>query len=190
VDCSIVNAQTPCTFTETFANNDREAFDFSVGVNLPGVKEAQYAPAPKTVTHTDLYALVDLYPLAFLQHFTNWSAIAYMPSKESWVPHFNFGIPVASQPFHRPMAGLVENLTTWTKAEKYGFPLRINGFVGLVALKQQIDPTGMKYDRAWKPIYGFEVPVASLVSKLSSAISGGGGGGSKSGSGGRGQGGQ
>jgi hypothetical protein len=179
VDCSIVSSQAPCTFTDTFVNSDREAFDFSIGVSLPGTKEAQYSPAQKIVTHTDLYALVDLYPLAIIQHFADWSWTAYMPSKESWLPHFNFGIPIASQPFHRPSFAIAENLTTWTKAEKYGFPIRINAFVGIVSMKQQINATGTKYDRAWKPICGIEVPVSSLVSKLSSSLSGSG---SKSGS--------
>lgn len=173
IDCSVVSAQTPCAFSDTFVNNDREAFDFSVGVNVPGVKEAQYAPAAKVVTHTDFYALVDIYPLAMVQHFTNWSAIAYMSSKETWVPHFNFGIPVASQPFHRPLFGIAENLTTWTKLEKLGFPLRINAFVGWVCLKQQTNITGTQYDRAWKPTYGIEVPILSLASKISSSLGGG-----------------
>lgn len=174
-----MSSQAPCAFSDTFVNNDREAFDFSIGVNLPGVKEAQYTPAAKVVTHTDLYALVDIYPLAMVQHFTNWSPIAYMPSKESWLPHFNFGIPVANQPFHRPIFGIVENLTMWTKLEKLGFPIQINAFAGLVCLKQQINSTGSQYDRAWKPAFGIEVPVSALASKISSSL---GGGSSKSGS--------
>jgi hypothetical protein len=172
IDCSVVSSQTPCAFSDTFVNNDREAFDFSIGVNLPGVKEAQYAPAAKLVTHTDLYALVDIYPLAMVQHFTNWSPIAYMPSKESWLPHFNFGIPVANQPFHRPIFAIAENLTTWTRLEKLGFPIRINAFAGLVCLKQQINSTGSQYDRAWKPAFGIEVPVSALASKISSSLGG------------------
>jgi hypothetical protein len=180
VDCSVVTSQSPCTFTDTFLNNDREAFDFSVGVNAIGVKEAEYTNGPnaqpKIVTHVDFYALLDLYPLAMVQHFTDWSAIAYMSSKESWVPHIALGIPIASQPLHRPFMGIAEPVTTWTQAEKHGFPLRINLFAGMVALKQQlvkVEPNGKKtliWDEAWKPTFGIEVPVSSLASKISSGL--------------------
>jgi hypothetical protein len=177
VDCSIVSSQSPCTFTDTFVNSDREAWDFSVGVDLPGVREAKFTSAtspPSIVTHADLYALGDFFPLAIVQHFTDWSAIAYMKTTETWVPHFNFGIPIASQPL-----GLAEPVTTWTKAQKHGFPLQINLFAGFVDLKQQVvrdvkgKPT-LAYDWAWKPVFGIEVPVGSLASKLSSSLSGGG----------------
>jgi hypothetical protein len=159
---------------------DREALDFSIGVSIPGVRELKYSSvsaAPTKTTHTDLYAFVDFYPLAVVQHFTNWSKTAYLPSKESWVPHFNFGIPVTSQPFYRPYFGLSENLTSWW-AESHGFPLRISFFAGLVDMKQKLliaQPGGevsLKPDRALKPLYGIEVPISSLVSKISGGKSG------------------
>jgi hypothetical protein len=176
VDCSVVSQSSPCMFTHTLRNDDREAFDFSVGITVPGVREAilsSVTATPSIKRHTDLYGLADIYPLAF------WK------SKESWVPHFNLGIPVTSQPFHRPYFGVAENLTSWTNAEKVGFPLRINFFGGIAYMKQSIvkavpgsSTTVLGSDRVIKPMWGIEVPVSSIVSKI-------GGGGSKSQGGGK-----
>ena len=95
VDCSATGSKKPCTFTRTFRSDDIEWWDVSIGVTIPGVREAKYTDTGNTVqrnvtTHTELYGLFDIYPTA------KWK------TKESWVPHFNLGIPLTSQPFYRP----------------------------------------------------------------------------------------
>jgi hypothetical protein len=171
VDCSAVSQGTPCSLNRTFRTDAREAFDFGVGIGLPGVREKIFSPtvAPHVTTHADVYGFFDVYPAA------------YWKPKESWVPHFNFGIPLTSQSLHRPYFGIGENLTSWTGAEKAGFPLPIIFFVGLVDMKQQIfvTPFGqttpiLKYDRALKPLYGIELPIGAIVNKITGGAKGSG----------------
>jgi len=139
-------------------------FDFSLGVTIPGIYERVYtSPTTSSIKrHTDMYAFIDFYP-AF-----HWK------SKESAIPHLNFGMPVTSQPFYRPYFGAAENLTSWW-LERHGFPLRINFFAGLVYMKQRFATNGpnsttvLATDRVWKPVYGVEIPVSSLIGKIGSA---------------------
>lgn len=177
VDCSSITAGAPCSLTRRIRSDDREWFDFSIGVSVPGVRERTYAgnnPAsPSITTHTDLLGVVNIYP------FARWA------NNESWLPHVDAGLPVTSQPFYRPFVALGDTLTTWTGAERRGFPLRISVFAGLVDMKQQIVVNNaVSHDRAWKPIYGVEVSVSALVSKI-----GGGKSQSQGGKGGKGGGG-
>jgi len=117
-------------------------------------------------THTELYAFLDLFPFGALK------------PKESWAPHINLGIPVASKSLYRPYFGIAENLTGWTHLQKgLGLPVGINFFIGMTYMKtQQIigaPPatqaqfnSALKYTRVWKPIFGMEVPVSALASKV------------------------
>jgi hypothetical protein len=173
VDCSATGSKKPCTFTRTFRSDDIEWWDVSIGVTIPGVREAKYTDTGNTVqrnvtTHTDLYGLFDIYPTA------EWK------TKESWVPHFNLGIPLTSQPFYRPYFGVAENFTGWTTLEKHGFPFRMSFYVGIVDMKQSLlkglapgssatqgqFSSALVSDRALKPLFGVEVPVSALISKV------------------------
>lgn len=173
IDCSASGAKTPCTFTKTFRSDDKEYWDVSIGVTIPGLREAQYSDKSGTVqrkvtTHTDMYGLFDIYPLAKVL------------TKESGIPHFNFGIPLTSQPFYRPYFGLAENLTSWTKLEKLGFPVRMSFYAGIAYMKQSVlmgltpgatatsaqFSSALRGDRVLKPMYGVEVPVSALISKI------------------------
>ena len=42
VDCSNVAQKSPCTITRSFRSEDREYFDFSLAVSIPGVRETTY----------------------------------------------------------------------------------------------------------------------------------------------------
>jgi hypothetical protein len=182
VDCSALSSSSPCTFNRTFRSLDREYWDFGIGVTAPGVREPIYASAtaaPTVKTHTDAYGLLDLYPAA------HWF------TKEQPFPHFVVGLPVTGQPFYRPLFGIGENVTAWTRLERKGFPLRINVFAGLVYMQQQFvvgnpnpataaqSPLIIRHGRSLKGVYGFEVPVAALVSTIKGA--GGSSNGSQSG---------
>ena len=159
VDCSATSTQSPCSFSHSFQADDKEWWDISIGVSVPGVQEAKYskgASSPPTITrHTDLYAILDLLPLA------KWY------SKDSFAPRLNVGLPVTGQTFYRPYFGVSENLTgRW-----HGFPLQLNAFAGVVYMKQSIivpgsSPAALTQDRALKGIFGVEVPISSIVSKL------------------------
>ena len=169
VDCPALSAGDACAFKRTFTNLDREWWDVSVGVTTPGVKESQFsvtnsALQTRATTHTDLYALFDLYPFS----------AAYR--KNSKAPHFNLGLPVTGKTFYRPYFGMAENLTDWTGLEKHGFPVSLNLFVGVVYMKTSqvlgapttasALQTDMRSERVGKLLVGVEVPVSSIVSKL------------------------
>ena len=186
VDCSTMSSSSPCTFNHTFRSLDREYWDFSIGVTAPGVREPMYATpnSPPTVTtHTDAYGIVDLYPAA------HW----FTP--EQAFPHFIVGLPVTGKPFYRPAFGIAENLTAWTGLERRGFPLRINVFAGLVYMKQEFVvgnpdqttaaqmPLVITHGRSLKGVFGFEVPVTALVSKITGGSSSGSPSGKSKGSG-------
>jgi hypothetical protein len=173
VACTGMGNTTPCAMNRTFTSQDREYWDVSLGLAIPGVRETRYSfsSASNTVsssvtTHTELYAFLDLFPFAALT------------PKESWTPHINLGIPVTSKSLYRPYFGIAENLTSWIHLQKrLGLPVGINFFVGMTFMKtQQIvgaPPTtqtefnsALRINRVWKPMFGIEVPVGALASKL------------------------
>src|SRR5208282_5975340 len=186
VDCTQISTVAPgCTFTQTVHSLDREFWDFSLSVPIPGVREPKYsssnpAAPPSSTRHTDLYAMLDLYPAAL------------RATKDSAVPHVVIGLPVTGQTFYRPFFGLGENFTGWTGLQRRGFPLGMSVFFGVVDMRQEYATKNpnttagqpafvLRPERVWKPMFGIEVPVSALVSKI--------GGASKSGSGKKGGGG-
>jgi hypothetical protein len=184
VACSGTGLTSPCSTSRSFSSLDAEWWDVSIGITTPGTQQTKYAfsttsnKVQTSVTrHTDLYVFVDLFPWA-LHH-----------SKESIYPHFNLGVPITSQTLYRPYFGMSENLTGWTGIQrKLSLPVAVNFFAGVVWMKTDYligDPTtqaefntNLKPTRVWKGLFGIEVPVSSMLSKL------GGKGGSAKGSGG------
>jgi hypothetical protein len=183
VSCSGTSSIAPCESTHTFESVDKEYWDVSVGVTTPGTRETKYTFSSGTVQskitrHTDFYGMFDFFPLA-----------ALLP-KDSPVPHIAIGLPLTSQTFYRPFFGLSENLTGWTSVQRrLSLPVGINFFAGVVYMKTEFlldSPTtqpgfntDLKYTRVWKGVFGVEVPLRAMASKLgkkaggSSAKSGG-----------------
>jgi hypothetical protein len=182
VTCSTAGSSTPCVSTHSFVSKDRELWDVSVGVTTPGTRETKFsfsngAVQTSVTRHTDLYGMFDFFP----------AGMRY--SKESAFPHINVGLPMTSQSFYRPYFGLAENLTGWTHMQKkFALPVAINFFAGAVFLKTNYlvgNPTtqaefnsSLKSTRVWKGLFGIEIPISSIASKI-----GGKGGSSKAGSG-------
>jgi len=184
VDCSSTTPSSGCNFSHTFRSDDKEYWDVSIGISIPGVREATYGAdltkPPSVKTHTDLYGMFDIYPFAFARN------------KESLAPHLLAGMPLTGQPFHRPLFGVAENLTRLIRIDKLGFPLPVYAFAGVVYMQQNILVTNpntaagqpaniLKTDRALKGVYGIEVPISSIISKITqgaknSSKSGGTGG--------------
>jgi hypothetical protein len=169
VDCtSVIDDKSPCSFKRTFRSQDKEYWDIGLSVPIPGVKETTYtlangAAKSSVTTHVDLYAFLDIYPAA------------HCFDKRSAAPHFDLGLPVNGKPFYRPFFGAGENLTNWTGLRRRGFPLELSVFAGVVYMRTQF-PTQMtsggtttavlKPTRTVKPLYGVELSVTDLVSKL------------------------
>lgn len=172
VACSGQGNTTPCSMNRSFTSQDHEYWDVSIGIATPGLRETSYSFSNATnsvlssvTTHTEAYGLLDIFPFA-----------SVMP-KESIAPHFAVGIPVSSKSLYRPFFGMAQNLTGWTHLQKkLSLPVGINFLAGMGFMKtQQIEGAPMSqaqfqsaltYHRVWKPMFGFEVPVASALSKL------------------------
>jgi hypothetical protein len=169
VDCTAVkDDKSPCSFKRSFRSEDKEYWDIGLSVPIPGVKETKYtlsngAAKSSVTTHTDVYAFLDLYPLA------NWF------DKRSAAPHFDVGLPVTGQTFYRPFFGAAENLTSWTGLRRQGFPLEISVFAGVVYMRIQVPTqatsggtttTVISSTRTVKPLFGLELSVTDLASKL------------------------
>lgn len=167
-DCTdLSSSKSPCSSTKTFTSEDSEAWDVSVGIAVPGVPELVYGSslttAPKIKWHTDFYGFIDIFPFAKLV------------TKESAIPHIIAGIPLTSQPLHRSSYGISEDITSWTGLESHGFPVRINAYAAIAYEKVQYltgSATGgnLSLKPGWtlKPNFGVEVPISSILSKLSS----------------------
>jgi hypothetical protein len=176
------SSQTACSANKTVTNYDPEYWDVSLGLAIPGPVETTYKSTtssgtttvtPSKVTHTDAYAFVDIYLF---------QKLATSPGGLSSLPHFNFGLPITSQVFHRPYVGMAENLTFLTRKLKLGVPLSV--FAGPVFMKQQIELPGtttLKWDRATKMMYGVELPISSITNYLKGGSSSKSSGSSKSG---------
>lgn len=169
VDCSaVVDDKSPCSFKRSFRSQDKEYWDIGLSVPIPGVKETTYtlssgSAKSSVTTHTDVYAFLDIYPLA------KWF------DKRSGVPHLDVGLPVTGQTFYRPFFGAAENVTNWTGLPRLGFPLEMSVFAGVVHMRIQVPTqtttggtttTVLSSTRTVKPMYGVELSVTDLVSKL------------------------
>jgi hypothetical protein len=156
----VVSAGSPCTFSRTIRDDDREFIDFSLGVAAPGPRERVYTNSTTSslTRHADVLALVDFFPFFLIS------------PKSGPAPHLVVGLPVSGSVFHRPVFGISETFTSWTKLERLGFP-RMSIFGGVVYMQQQLpSATGVLVtDRALKPSFGIELSVSSLVSKIGSA---------------------
>lgn len=168
-DCSSLTAKNNCTVSRTLTSVDKEWWDVSLAVPIPGVRETKYSISSggtlqsKPTTHTDLYALFDIYPWA------KWV------TKDSGAPHLALGLPITGQTFYRPAFGLSENLTGWNFLGR-NFPVPMSLFVGLVYMRTtsvQGAPTTASElaadsttKRVLKPIITIEVPVSALISKV------------------------
>ena len=109
--------------------------------------------------------------------------------KDNWRPHINLGVPVTSKSLYRPYFGVSEpigGLLTLISSSKQssskkqiGFPLGINFFVGMTWMKTHFvtdDPNttaeltaDLHFKHVWKPVYGIEVPISSIASKIKGA---------------------
>jgi hypothetical protein len=169
-DCPNLSEGGTCTLTRKFTSLDREWWDVSIGVAIPGVRETQYsivnaALTSKVKTHTDFYGFFDICPAAI------WK------SKDTLIPHLAVGLPLTSQTFYRPFFGVSESVTNWFGLQKrLGLPVGINFFAGVVYMKTSVvtgsptTPSELSADsrslRVVKPVFGVEVPVKALVSKI------------------------
>jgi hypothetical protein len=170
-DCSSIS-KAGCSVDHTIRAFDLEWWDIGLGLNIPGVKQPEYSSStpPKQSspkTQSSFYGFVNLYPFSLLG------------SKTSAYPSLVAGIPVTGQVFYQPFVGLSEDVTGWAAGKKW-LPLQINLVAGVVFLKQQealANAQGtlqVEHNYVRKFMFGIEVPVSSLASKIKSITGGSG----------------
>jgi hypothetical protein len=155
------------SISRTFSILDKEYWDINLGLNIPSVNQPSFTLSKDNVVQRSIskkfspYAFLSIYPFASIS-----------PKDGDW-PHFNFGLPVAGQPLHRPFGGVAEKIP-WL--DRYtGIPISVFG--GVVALKESIStlpigPTStpaqfaLRSHWVWKGMFGLEFPVSSLISKI------------------------
>jgi hypothetical protein len=171
VDCTALDSGKPCTINHVFQSNDREWWDVSLGLSVPGIRQTKYtAPSGKvigtTATHTDIYAFFNLgYDLQ---------------NKGLRWPHLDVGIPVTGQPFYRPFVGVGEWLTPLFGLDKAKFPLKIGAFAGFVIAKDYSPRTltigsvatpgdlaaDLQAHRTARFLFGLDFSVTELVGRV------------------------
>jgi hypothetical protein len=183
--CNGANYTTPCASTHAFESIDKEYWDVSVGVTAPGVRETKFtfatnAVTKSTKTNTNLYGMLDIY----------WTA-RWHP-KDYPILHPFVGLPVSGQTFYRPAFGMAQPINGLKILHhKISLPISVNAFAGMVYMRtsylvgtpttQAAFNTDLKPTRVWKPVFGIEVPISSMASKLGKKSSTAGKGGTGSG---------
>jgi hypothetical protein len=168
-DCSSIEKGSACSLARTFTSLDKEWWDVGIGVTIPGVRETKYTIVNNSLkgtstTHTNAYALFDLYPFA------------KVVTKDSGIPHFAVGLPLTGQTFYRPFFGMSENLTGWNGFQQWSGLPSLNFFAGIVYMKTSVvtgspaNPAELTTDqhsvRVVKALFGVEVSVKSLINKV------------------------
>jgi hypothetical protein len=162
-DCSSTGTS-GCSTSHTIRAYDRELWDIGLGLSVLGVKEPQYAPsnpqtqiAPKNHAGT-VFGFANFYPFFALG------------GKTSYYPSLVVGIPVMGKVFYQPFFGVSESILGWWKRA----PLPINVVWGVVYLNQEkVMPNAsgvnqIGHSRVRKQMFGVELPISALVSKIKS----------------------
>jgi hypothetical protein len=173
-NCSNLGASTSCTFTRTVSVAAPQYWNVGINITPRGPRENKYALSSSNIVtqshtiHSPLFAALD---------FSPWAQRGYLP-------YFQAGIPLSGAAFHLPFVSLAEPLPLtrrWLQISIYGgvvfmqqtFPkaLAIGATSNTAAFNADLVT-----DRALKPLFGIEVPVSSIISKVKSSVGGGAGG--------------
>ena len=116
-------------YSKKYLNEGRYHWDVSVGLPIKSIKELQYKTDANNRVTTEAKERQSAY--GFLNIFPK----AVDLSGESFltVPHFVFGVPLASKPLHHPFAGLGYGV--------YKTPIKFNIFAGVVFNRERVPRT-------------------------------------------------
>lgn len=162
-------AKSSDSISRTLHALDKEWWDISIAVSIPGVKETQITDVSSkvvssVVNRVSAYGFFDFYPF-----FWRWP-------KNGLFPHVAGGIPLSGQPLHRPFVGLSEPIPLLQKSTT--FPISVFG--GVVFMRERYPSTlavGAAADAAtfnnnlsthWvrKALFGADLPLTKLISKI------------------------
>jgi hypothetical protein len=172
-DCSNLTKSASCSFTRTVSVAAPQYWNVGIDVTPRGPRENKYALSNSNIVtqshtiHSPLFAALD---------FSPWAQWGYRP-------YFQAGISLSGAAFHLPFVSVAEPLPftkKWLQISLYG---------GVVFMQQTFPKTlaigatsntaafnaDLVTDRALKSLFGIEVPVSSIISKVKSSVGGGGG---------------
>jgi hypothetical protein len=116
-------------YSKKYLNEGRYHWDVSVGLPIKSIKELQYKTDANNRVTTEAKVRQSAY--GFLNIFPK--AVDLSGERFLTVPHFVFGVPLASKPLHHPFAGLGYGV--------YKTPIKFNIFAGVVFNREQVPRT-------------------------------------------------
>jgi len=168
-DCTHLTTTAKCSVTQTFTSLDAEYWNIGINISPHGPRENKYAQSSTgTITqthtfHSPLYAVVDI----------NLFARVWSMSKG---PYFQTGLPLSGSAFHLPYVGIAQPIPVLQKL--FPIPFSVYGGVGFMeqtfprtlSIGQTVSTSAftsdLTTDRAVKAVWGIEVPLGSIVSKI------------------------
>jgi len=171
-DCSHLTAAAKCTVTQSFTSLEAEYWNIGINIIPYGPRENKYSQSSTgTISqshtlHSPLYAVVDINPFAHV-----WSMLKG--------PYLQAGLPLSGAAFHLPYVGLAQPVPGLSRI----FPVSFSVYGGVVFMKQTFPKTlaigqtvstsafnaDLTTDRAVKPLWGIEVPIGAIASKIKGA---------------------
>lgn len=116
-------------FSKTYLNEGRYHWDVSIGLPVRSYRELQFKTDANNRVTTEAKDRQSAY--GFLNIFPK--AVDLSSENFLTVPHFVFGVPLASKPLHRPFAGIGYGI--------YKTPVKFNIFAGVVFNRERVPRT-------------------------------------------------
>ncbi len=116
-------------YSKKYLNEGRYHWDVSVGVPLKSIREVEFkTDANNRVTtaakeRESVYGFLNIFP----------KKVDLLSESFLTLPHFVFGVPLASKPLHHPFAGLGYGI--------YKTPIKFNLFAGVVFNRERVPQT-------------------------------------------------
>ena len=115
-------------FTRTYQNEGKYFWDVSVGVPVKTIRELQFASEGNRVSaagkeRQDVYGFLNIY----------YPKVDVSTDKLAVLPHFMFGVPLASKPLQHPFAGIGYGV--------YKTPIKFDLFAGVIFNRERVPRT-------------------------------------------------
>jgi len=177
--CQNVTAKTTCTLAQTLTVSDIEHWGIGANIVAWGPLERKYslsssdAVTMTSTRHEAIYGTFD---------FSPWAASCPMTK----CPYVQVGLPLSGAVLHLPYTGIAWGLpftASFLQMSAYGGvgfmrQTKLNGIAAGSTTTQTLFNAAQQTDWPRKAIFGVEVSVSSIVSKIKSSVGGGGKGGS------------
>jgi hypothetical protein len=169
--CADLTTKSKCSYTRTVSVDAPQYWNVGIDITPHGPRENRYALSTSNIVtqshtiHSPLYAAIDFSPWA----------------QQGYRPYFQAGVPLSGAAFHIPFVAVAEPMPFTKKF------LQLSVYGGVVFMQQTFPKTlavgqtsntaafnaDLQTDRAIKGIFGIEIPVTSIISKVKSSVGSG-----------------